>query len=232
MAQQHLALGIYSAELRASYPPPEGAKSKKKRKERLEHGALTIYYQKSGQRIDLKVFDAQGQMRPEALATFSKSLYSPGAHPTLGENAWIAHHPRLLTMLYYTAHHYGKPVEIISAFRIPRKGSGSNHGKGSRGGSQSPRGQKKGPALVPRRQLRSCRHRVVPKLYVHPPRRSDAPIPLDRQVSVRPAAEKPKTKSGQAAKARHGSYSADSSYRPTVRQGSFSCGQASYRRLS
>jgi uncharacterized protein YcbK (DUF882 family) len=129
-AQQHFALGVYSAELRASYPPHEGVKSKRKRKARLEHGALTIYYQKSGQRIDLKVFDAQGQMRPEALATFSKSLYSPGAHPTLGENAWIAHHPRLLTMLYYTAHHYGKPVEIISAFRIPRKGSGSNHGKG------------------------------------------------------------------------------------------------------
>ena len=131
-ASQIVALALHSADLRGVYPPPTPTQATRTRprKTLLQPGVLTLYYQKSGERFDLQVYDAAGRMRPEALATFSRALYAPGSDPRYGDDPWIAHHPRLLAMLYYTAHHHDKPIEIISAFRIPRGRAGSNHGKG------------------------------------------------------------------------------------------------------
>ena len=130
-ATQVVALGIYSAELDGVYEaPPRRKGAPRKRARALKPGVLEFFYPKSGARLTLQVYDERGRMRPEALWRFSRALYAPGEEPMLGDNPWVAQHPRLLAMLTLAAHQYDKPLEIVSAFRPSGGGSDSNHGKG------------------------------------------------------------------------------------------------------
>ena len=46
-----------------------------------------------------------------------------------GVEPWQAYDPRLFAMLYIVGQHYQRPIEVISAFRVPRAGAKktSNH---------------------------------------------------------------------------------------------------------
>ncbi len=133
-AHQVVRLAHFSGELEGIYPVPGGKVSAKqkqralKRRRRLKPGVLQINFPKAGKRVKEQLFDANGKMRPEAYWAFSKLLGDPG-HGTYGEEAWVAVHPRLLTLLYYTAHHFDRPIEVISAYRVPKRSSrkGSRH---------------------------------------------------------------------------------------------------------
>jgi uncharacterized protein YcbK (DUF882 family) len=136
-ARQSVALGLFSADLVGHYTLPEGptvdeaARQKAlARRKTLAPGELVFSYQKSGEQFRLQVYDAEGRMRPEAYRAFVRALWAPGEHGRFGESLWIAQHPRLLAMLYITAHFFDEPIEIISAFRPPRGKARSNHARG------------------------------------------------------------------------------------------------------
>lgn len=135
-ATQLVALSFHAARITGHYPLPDATiddatrQRARQRKRALAPGELVIWVQKSGKMLRLQVYDDEGHMRPEAYIDFSKALYAPGQFERWGENPWIAQDPRLLAMLTYTAQHFGKPLEIISAFRVPKGKSSSNHHKG------------------------------------------------------------------------------------------------------
>ncbi len=135
-ARQRVALAAYSADLVGHYPlikgKPVSDKAKKRtRRNRLKPGELILTYAKAGKRVRVQLFDTEGRMRPEAYQELSRLFYSPG-ESYLGVDPWIAFHPRLFTMLYFVAHHFDRPLEVVSAFRVPRRRRrrSSNHWKG------------------------------------------------------------------------------------------------------
>ncbi len=130
-ATQRVAMGMHAADLVGHYPPADTPKKPPKRTKGLKPGHVVLWYQKSGEKLELQVYGPDGRMRPEAYIAFCKALYAPGDHPRHGHEPWIAYHPRLLAMLYVTARHFDRPLEIISAFRVPRKRkASSNHHRG------------------------------------------------------------------------------------------------------
>ena len=134
-ATQVVQTARWAGAIPTAYPKPTGRANprrvKRARRRRIKPGQLAILYPKGGLRTEIQLYDTEGNMRPEAYVQLTKALYAPG-DSTRGHNAWIAYDPRVFAMLYVVAQHFQRRIEIVSAYRVPRKRrkASSNHHRG------------------------------------------------------------------------------------------------------
>ena len=97
----------------------------------MKPGWLEVIYAKGGLRTIIQLYDSRGMMRPEGYTKLCKSLYAPG-HTREGISPWVAYDPRLFAMLYQVSRKFGKPIVVISAYRVRGQHSNktSNHYRG------------------------------------------------------------------------------------------------------
>lgn len=88
-------------------------------------GELHIYVPGTGDRLQARLYDANGRMRTEAIAELSWALRDRRA-----DRARTIR-PRVLAMLYQIGQHFDAELEIVSGYRI----RGVNASQGSRHGS-------------------------------------------------------------------------------------------------
>lgn len=134
-ATQTVAAARWAASIPTAYPKPFGRASarnvKRAKRQRLPPGTLSVVYPKGGFRAKVQLYDRYGYMRTGAYMKLTRALYAPG-HTARGVNPWHAYDPRVFAMLYVVSQHYQRTIEIISAFRVPRRGGkkSSNHYRG------------------------------------------------------------------------------------------------------
>lgn len=89
-------------------------------------GELHLYVPGTGERLQVRVFDYAGRMRPEAVREISWALRSRRA-----DRARTIE-PRLITMLYLVGQHYDAELQVVSGYRVRGEDAsqGSRHGSG------------------------------------------------------------------------------------------------------
>jgi uncharacterized protein YcbK (DUF882 family) len=135
-AQQRVRLAGFAADLEGVYRLPSGkpatkAQIQRARRQRVKPGELIVSYPKAGRSLRVQLYGKDGRMDRRAYMALSRLLYSP-KESHLGEDPWVAYHPRVFAMLYFVGQHFDRPVEVVSAFRVQRQGSRrtSNHNLG------------------------------------------------------------------------------------------------------